>query len=318
MKKETVAVPQSNPPLVSIVTPCYNSARFLEVCIRSVLAQDYPCIEHIVQDSASTDGTREILQRYDRRIDWVSEPDRGQAHGLDRALKRSRGDIILVLNADDMLLPHAASWAVENMAKYPEMAVIYGDLYIINVYGEISGAQFGVDPYNFEKVLCVEQVLPAQASFMRRLHLEQVGLGTDATMDTCPDYEMWVRIGRRFPMRHVPGFVGKYRSHPHPDGRQPRSVKRFIRAKQKVMDGIFNDPTVPSEIRALRNRAYSSLALWGAFTAYYERDLRGCFRETARSLYLQPVPKRIGQVLGLLRMLITSAVLSSQYKADDL
>ena len=307
---------QTNHPLVSIVTPCYNSARFLGDCIKSVLAQDYPHVEHIVQDGASADGTLEILQHYNRCIHWVSERDQGQADALDRALKRCRGDIILVLNADDMLLPHAASWAAENMVRFPEAAVIYGDLYVVNAHNEIIGAQFGADPYRFEDILCVDTVIPAQAAFMRREHLEEVGRGADATLDTCPDYEMFVRIGLKFPMRHVSGFLAKYRWHPRPDGRQPRSVKRFVRAKQEVMGRVFHDPKTPPAILKLRRRAYSSLALWGAMTAFDEGDWRGCIREVIRSLYLQPSPSRVGYLLMRLCALPYGTIFPSASKTD--
>lgn len=284
-------------PLVSIITPCYNSGRFLEACIQSVLAQDYACVEHIIQDGVSTDETPLILERYKGQVDWLAEPDRGQADGLDRALKRCRGDFILVLNADDVLLPQAASWAVVHMARHPEAAVIYGDLYIIDGAGEVITALVGPAPYDFEQMLCVEQVLPAQAAFIRRSCLEQVGLGADPNLDTCPDYEMWVRLGLKFPMRYAPGFVSRYRWHPHPDGAQPRSVKRFIQAKRLVMDRLFDDPATPLEIRRLRRRAYSGLAWWGALQAYREGDWPGCLRETLHSLWLQPRPARIRQLL---------------------
>jgi glycosyltransferase involved in cell wall biosynthesis len=119
--------------------------------------------------------TVEILKKYTGRVNWVSEPDNGQSDGLNRALQRCRGDIIGVLNADDEYLSHAASWAVENFAKFPHVAVIYGDQYFINADGIIIGEIHG-QPYNFKKVLCVEDVIPAQAAFIRRTHFEQVGL----------------------------------------------------------------------------------------------------------------------------------------------
>ena len=247
-------------PLVSIVTPCRNSAPYIKTCIESLMEQSYPFVEHIIQDSESTDGTLYILKQFGKGIDWRSEPDSCQADGLNKALKRSRGDIILVLNANDFLLPHAAAWAVLQMDNYPDDAVIYGDLYIVNQYDEIIGAQFG-KPYDFKSVLRVEQVLPAQAAFIRRAHFEKVRLGSDAALDTCPDYEMWIRIGLQFQMRYVPCFLSKYRYHPHADGNDPRSVKRFRHAKREVMDRVFNDPQTSPEIRQLKRRAYGGLSL---------------------------------------------------------
>ncbi len=264
-------------PLVSIITPSFNAAKFIEQCIEGVLAQSYPRVEHIVQDGASTDCTVEILRRYMGRVDWVSEPDHGQADALDKALKRSRGDILLVLNADDMLLPHASSWAVEAMSGYPADAVIYGDLYLMDEEGNITG-KYVAPEYDFASVLCVERVLPAQAAFIRRSALEHVGLGADATLDTCPDYEMFVRLGLRFPMRHVRGFVAKYRFCNRPmDGIKPRTVDRFVHAKARVMDRVFNDPTVPGRVKALQRRARAGLHLWACWEARRMEGSRSAF-----------------------------------------
>jgi cellulose synthase/poly-beta-1,6-N-acetylglucosamine synthase-like glycosyltransferase len=199
-------------PLVSFVTPCFRSARFLEGCIQSVLRQTYPRVEHVIQDGGSDDGTRAILERYPQ-VSWVSEADAGQNDGLDRALRRCRGDLILVLNADDELLPDAAQWGVEQLERFPEAGAVYGDQHIINEDGRVVDIYYAPAPYSFEGVLCVELVPPAQAAFLRRSALEVVGLGTDPALKTCPDYEMWVRLGLRFPVQCARGFVSRYRQH---------------------------------------------------------------------------------------------------------
>ena len=261
---------------ISIITPCFNSSKFIRECIESILGQDYPHIEHIIQDGASTDGTAEIIkeyaEKYPERIKFVSEPDKGQSDGLNKAIQRSTGDILLVLNADDALMPHACSWAVENMAKYPEMSVIYGDVYIIDENSKVI-EEFYAKPYNFEQLLCVELVPPAQAAFIRRSCFEQVGFYADDSLDTCPDYEMWVRIGLKFPMKHVPGFVTKYRRHIQiADSKKLRTVQRFFDAKKLVMDRVFNSPQTSLAIRNLCERAYGGLSLWAAITEYGIRN----------------------------------------------
>ena len=253
----------SSRPLVSILTPCFRSAAFLEACIQSVIDQDYPDVEHIIQDGGSDDGTLEILKRYDEHIEWVSEPDQGQNDALDKALKRCRGDIILVLNADDMLLPHAARWGVENLARFPDDGVIYGDEYIIDEQENVLEFYHGPDNYSYDKLLCVELVPPAQAAFIRREVMEKVGMGTDPTIKTCPDYEMWVRIGRHFSMRHVPGFVSKYRRHEGSGTHQSDLIPQLVSDKRLVMDRVLDDPASPEELKNLRNRAYFSLEMWG-------------------------------------------------------
>ena len=235
-------------PLVSVITPAYNSADFLEECIGSVLEQDYPYVEHVVQDGASGDGTLKILKEYIDRVDWISEPDKGQADGLNNAIRRSRGDILIVLNADDMLLPQAAAWGVKQMKAHPEAAVVYGDVLLVDEDGKEIG-QFLAPEYDFPGIFCVEKVIAAQAAFIRRSMLEEAGLGADPSLDTCPDYEMFVRLGLKFPMRHATGFISRYRYSRRPmDGPAPRSVERFVRAKSSVMERVFQDPSTPREI----------------------------------------------------------------------
>ncbi len=287
-------------PLVSILTPCFNSATYLERCIESVLAQDYPNVEHIVQDGNSRDGTQEILARYTGRMDWVSEPDKGQSDGLNKALQRCRGDIFLVLNADDELLPHAAAWGVEQMAKHPEAAVIYGDQHNIDPAGRVLLDSFGPDPYDFVKMFCVEDVLPAQAAFIRREAMEAVGWYADVTRKTCPDYEMWVRLGLKFPMLHVPGFVARYRLHPDSEGCQEEALEAMIIAKQEVMERIFSDPDTSKDIRALRRRAYAGLLWWIADGLLFQGKANKGLRRAAKAMTVYPGLRLLRKTPGFL------------------
>src|SRR5437899_1906048 len=114
-------------PLVSIVTPSFNTARFIERTIESVLSQDYPRIEYIVMDGGSTDGTLDILQRYRGRLQYVSAPDGGAVDAINRGFARSGGSILAWLNADDEYLPGAVRQGVRALAEHPGAAVVYGD-----------------------------------------------------------------------------------------------------------------------------------------------------------------------------------------------
>jgi glycosyltransferase involved in cell wall biosynthesis len=282
-------------PLVSVLTPCFNSEEYIASCIESVLAQDYPRVEHIVQDGASRDGTADILRSYTGRIEWVSMQDRGQADGLNKALQRCKGDILLVLNADDELLPSAAAWGVRQMTAFPDAAVVYGDMRLIDAEGNESGT-FTAPEYDFAGVLCVEKVIGAQAAFIRRSMFEQVGLWADDGLDTCPDYEMFVRIGLKFPMRHVPGLVARYRYYRRSmDGASPRSIGRFVRAKTSVMERVFRDPNTPKDVARLRRRAKAGLFLWASQEARGMGDIREGWHYYGKALLEFPV---VGWLIG--------------------
>src|SRR5512141_215653 len=109
-------------PKVSIITPSYNQAQFLEASIRSVLAQDYPAIEYIAVDGGSKDNSAEILRKYQQHCAWwVSEKDKGHADALNKGFSHATGEILAWLNSDDVYLPNAVAEAVEILKNHPEV-----------------------------------------------------------------------------------------------------------------------------------------------------------------------------------------------------
>lgn len=130
----------ANSPLVSIITPSYNQAHFLEETIQSVISQDYGNLEYIIVDGGSTDGSVEIIQQYANRIDWwVSEPDRGQTDAINKGFDKANGEILAWLNSDDTYIPGAISEAVAYLTNHPDLGMVYGDTNIINAEGNILG-----------------------------------------------------------------------------------------------------------------------------------------------------------------------------------
>ncbi len=304
----------SKKPLISIVTTCFNSGKYLEECIQSVLGQDYLKVEHIIRDGASTDNTLNLLKKYSqpkyqKRIKIFSEPDNGQSDGLNKAIRKAKGEIILILNADDQLMPTAVSWGIENLEKNPEAGAVYGDTYFINEQSEIIGL-YAAHEYDFEKLICVEVVPPAQASFIRRSALEKVGFWVDKTLDTCPDYEMWVRLIQKFPIKHVFGVITKYRKYSSPqlDSKSKRTVGRFVAAKRQVMDRLFNSSKTSQKIKRLKRRAYSSLDYWAAQTAFEMGDWKAGYFYLCRSFVRLSSFKKFMRVYNTSLMLMRFAI----------
>lgn len=189
-------------PLVSVVTPCYNGMPYIVENIESVLMQDYPEVEHLVVDGASTDGTIEVLKQYPH-LRWLSEPDRGQSHALNKGFRLVRGAIIGWLNADDTYNPGAIRSAVEYFQNHPEVAVVYSDCQIIDEHGKplrFSKSQ----PFLLETFL-LNNYIRQPTVFMRKQVLESIG-GVDEDLHFVMDRELWLRVGlRRFDMHYIQG-----------------------------------------------------------------------------------------------------------------
>lgn len=199
-------------PQVSIVTPSFNQGRFVRRTAESVLSQDYPNIEYIVVDGGSSDETVEILKSYGDRFTWISEPDRGQAHAVNKGMERATGRILSYLNSDDTLLPNAVSTVVESLAKNPETDLLYGEANYIDVNDAITG-RYPTADYSFERLMadcCICQ----PAAFWTADAAKLVG-PFDEQLHTALDYDYWLRIDRAGGIvRHIPRLLANSRIYP--------------------------------------------------------------------------------------------------------
>lgn len=184
--------------LVSIVTPSLNQARYLREAIESVRAQTYSRIEHIVVDGGSTDGTVEILGEGEGHR-WVSERDRGQSHALNKGYAMARGEIFGWLNADDAYEPQAVAEAVASMDG---VGFVYADVIRVN--------DDRVDPrrirsratWDLWTELNEGNGVFSPSVFFSRDAFEAVG-GLDESLHLAMDYDLWLKIGKRYGARHL-------------------------------------------------------------------------------------------------------------------
>lgn len=202
----------SDQPLVTIITPSYNQAKYLEDTIRSVLAQDYPKIEYIIVDGGSTDGSVEIIQRYAERLAWwVSERDQGQTEAINKGFARATGDVLAWINSDDTYLPGAVGEAVEFLTAHPEAAMVYGDANLIDGQGSVMG-RFPARQTDLRHMLRGSVHIPQQTTFFWARLWKQVG-PLDPSFYFAMDYDLWVRLAKLGPLLYEPRLWANFRLH---------------------------------------------------------------------------------------------------------
>ncbi|MBJ6727297.1 glycosyltransferase family 2 protein [Geomesophilobacter sediminis] len=209
----------------SIVTPSYNQGEFLAETIESVLGQagDF-AIDYLIVDGGSTDRSVEVIREYQRRLDqgewpvrcreiryrWLSEKDAGQTDALGKGFRMAEGDIFAWLNSDDTYLPGALQAVAERFEEGGDTALLYGDAQYCDARGEVIG-RYRTQSYDYGKLAWFNFICQPAAFFRKEAFLAVGGL--DATLHFAMDYDLWVRIARRFPCRYLPKPLANYRLH---------------------------------------------------------------------------------------------------------
>ena len=201
----------SEPPLVSIVTPSYNQAQFLEETILSVLAQDYANVEHIVVDGGSTDGSVDVIRKYaDRLAYWVSEPDEGQVDAINKGFARTTGDILTWLNSDDVYAsPNAIRRVVSLFQQYPQADAVSGAGVFLDKDGhwtrQIAAAP---DRAHYEQLRYRNSIVQP-ATFFKKEVLDSMSL--DISLHYTFDWDFFIRLSRDYNLLVVNEVWAGYR-----------------------------------------------------------------------------------------------------------
>jgi glycosyltransferase involved in cell wall biosynthesis len=246
-------------PIVTIVTPSYNQARFLEETILSVLAQDYPNIEYLIIDGGSTDGSVEIIRKYGHRLAyWVSEPDQGQSHAINKGLQRANGEILAWLNSDDVCCPGAVRAVVDFFGSHPGVALVYGRADLIDFDGVVVHQ---IPWQDFDVPACIGRhryPIPQPAAFFRRETILQVGL-LDQRLHYCLDWDYWIRIAMAgLKISTIPQTLARCRLH-----HDSKTVGELLRPQEEMVawvDRFFSQP-LPQRIAALKRQSHSRALL---------------------------------------------------------
>lgn len=203
---------------ISILTPSFNQSAFIEKTILSVLDQEPGLgMEYIIIDGASTDDTHSVLQKYAGRINWISEPDNGQADAVNKGIAMATGEIIGWLNSDDVYAPGALQKVMHYFDEHPECQWLYGKCNIIDEEGReirkwlTKYKNFRIRKFTAESLL-IENCISQPAVFFRKSVFNKVGrLATDLPFSM--DYDLWLRLARHYKPGIVNDYLASFRVH---------------------------------------------------------------------------------------------------------
>jgi GT2 family glycosyltransferase len=277
--------------LVSIITPSYNQAPFLEQTMLSVLEQDYPHIEYIVVDGGSMDNSAEIIEKYaDRLAYWISERDSGQAEAINKGFARANGEIVAWLNSDDYYMLNTISFAVRCFEQNPDVVMVYGDMLAVD--GE--GKAINVLKYrqlSLEDLLCF-QIIGQPSVFFRRSALDKTGL-LEPSFHFMLDHHLWIRLAQMGRILHIPQVWSAARYHPQAKNRA--KAAEFGREAFRVLDWAKKQPGLAEKVSRVKLRALASAHRYDARYLLDGGQTASALKAWLRALFIHP-PTALGRL----------------------
>ncbi len=273
-------------PLVSIVTPSYNQAQFLEETIQSVLGQDYEPLEYVIVDDGSTDGSVGIVERYaDRLAWWTAQENRGQVPAVNRGFRHATGEYMAYLNSDDTLLPGAVSRMTGELESDPGLLLVYGDARYTDESSQVTGYLPSREFDVATMVRSADNHVVQPSTMWRREAWERFG-PFDERGWYFFDFEFFLQ----FPperVRRIPEPLSTYRIHAEAKSTGAFAT-RLARDHARLADAFFTSERLPATARRYVREGRSSAYLLGAEFAYEGLDLRRARRYALTGLRLHP------------------------------
>ncbi|MCL6751570.1 glycosyltransferase [Nostoc sp. CCCryo 231-06] len=200
-------------PKITIVTPSYNQAEYLEVCLKSVINQSYPNLEYIVMDGGSNDNSIDIIRKYDSQINyWQSQPDNGQASAIKRGFEIGSGEIIGWINSDDFLCSDTLFKVADIFSNNEELALIYGNAFWVDQMGSLIRALISTQVY-YQTLAYGANTIFQGATFYKRQAYEEVGC-LNTGLEYAMEYELLYKLAQRFTIQYIPEFFASFRKQP--------------------------------------------------------------------------------------------------------
>lgn len=252
-------------PLVSIVTPSFNQAAYLEQTLCSVLDQGYPNLQYIVVDGGSTDGSVEIIKKYAHHLTWwVSEKDSGQAEAINKGFARCKGEIVAWLNSDDLYLNQSIQSVVEVFAVHPDAAMVFGDVLAIDQSGKsINLMRF--DDWGLEDLMQFK-IISQPGVYIRRSALEKAGF-LDQSYHYMLDTHLWLKVAQHGAMIYSRQTWAAARY--HETAKNISQPVGFGKEAYRIVDWMKKQPSLKEKYQANENKILAGAHL---FNAHYLLD----------------------------------------------
>lgn len=260
-------------PKISIIMPVFNSAKYIEEAIQSVVNQNYPSMEFIIIDGISTDGSLDIIRKHEDKIDVVvSEADKGLSHAVNKGIFQANGDYIGWLNADDRYQPGALEKVGKYLAENPDVDLLYGEAGRIDKNDRFFGLHHAV-PFDRGKLLHERCYIPCQAAFFRRDCLSYIGL-VDTSLSWNMDWDMWKRFAvAGYKIQFLDERLGDWRIHDESLSYEKKGKVQFKRILETFRSTKkYSEKWItPLEIKLLPWLIICSLGLYSPLRSVWHR-----------------------------------------------
>jgi glycosyltransferase involved in cell wall biosynthesis len=271
-------------PLVSIISPSYNQAAFLEKTIRSVLDQDYPNIEYLIADGGSSDGSVDIIRKYEDMLTWwVSEKDKGQAEAINKGFSRAKGEYIAWINSDDYYLPGAVSQAVQSLEQNPDAGLVFGNVQVVNREGEILNT-LSYGDWGLEELMSFH-IIGQPSVFLRRSVLQKAGF-LDTNYHFLLDHQLWLRMGLLAGVKYIPNLWS--RAHYHEGCKNLAQAAEFGKEALRIVEWMQSEPGFTPYLKKNARIVQAGAERLNAFYLLDAKYYRASFRSYWRSFWLDP------------------------------
>ena len=220
-------------PKISVITPSFNQAQFLEETINSVLSQNYPNLEYIIVDGKSTDGSHEIIKKYQSKLTWVKSIDKNQTDAINKGFSTATGDVLAYLNSDDLYLPNTFETVAKIFAERPELMWVTGDCIIVNQNGVeinkfVRSYKKVLSKSNSYIILAIANYISQPSTFIN-VNLYKVVGPLNESLEYNMDFEYWLRCFNIQKPKIIPITLSKFRVH--------SSSKGYNKIKMQLAEG---------------------------------------------------------------------------------